>query len=85
MSGPFTVTPPSAEVQNKIKQEQREEIIFASTATIGSLYLVVKAVRAAKRGDYAKATYYATLWVGFTNNANASHRERQRQKEVRGY
>lgn len=61
-----------ARAEAKAKQDKIELVTHALTGAVVGATLLIKAHRAAKRGDYAKATYYAVLWVGFSNNSNTA-------------
>lgn len=50
------------------KQDVVEAVSYAVPALVGSLFCITKFVRAAHRGQYDKATFYAVVWAGWSNN-----------------
>ena len=66
----FTNVPASAEVRQAERADKVERYSLAIGSAVGAVYLLTRAARAARKGDYAKATYYAALWAGFTNNSH---------------
>lgn len=61
-----------ARQEAKAKSDKIELAAHVLTGTVVAATLLVKAHRAAKRGDYARATYLAVLWMGFSNNTNTA-------------
>ena len=65
-----------AKTNEPTKDDVIAAVSYASLSLVGSAVCITKFARAARRGQYDKATFYAVLWAGWTNNSSRAFNAR---------